>query len=92
MDLWEYRGEVISAGSYNAALGGTSAGESLTILVKRLNAIGAEGWQLRSLERMSTFKCRARMGLQARSRRTTTACSCARSRDRLQPAKSHENS
>lgn len=53
MEIWEYRGEVISVGSYNAALGGTSAGESLTILVKRLNAIGAEGWQLRSLERVS---------------------------------------
>jgi hypothetical protein len=53
MDIWEYRGEVISVGSYNAAMGGTSAGESRTILVKRLNVIGAEGWQLRSLERMS---------------------------------------
>ena len=53
MDIWEYRGEVISVGSFNAALGGTSASESLTMLVERLNAIGAERWQLRSLERMS---------------------------------------
>ncbi len=53
MEPWEFHGEVVSVGHYNAALGGTSASEALAILVKRLNAIGAEGWQLRSLERMS---------------------------------------
>ena len=53
MEALEFHGEVVSVGQFNAALGGTSASESLAMLVKRLNAIGAEGWQIRSLERMS---------------------------------------
>ena len=53
MKTYEYYAEAISAGSFHPALGGETANDSLAKLAKRLNSLGAEGWKLVSVERMS---------------------------------------
>lgn len=53
MSTWEYYTEAIDAGSFHPALGGDTAGDSLKKLERRLNAIGATGWELLSVQRMT---------------------------------------
>jgi len=53
VNTWKYYAEAINAGSFHPALGGDSAADSLAKLATRLNVLGAEGWKVLSVQRLT---------------------------------------